>query len=74
MKAGQWASGGCSVTTSEGKKKKQVNFFFFFRTVRSRGSMRDETDEGFVLFELGFGAGWAGSALEEKIIIIIIIT
>ena len=30
--------------------------------------MRDDLNEDFVLFELGFGIGlgWAGSALEEK--------
>ena len=30
--------------------------------------MRDDINEDFVLFELGFGIGlgWAGSALEEK--------
>ena len=74
MKAWQWASGGCGVTTMRRKKKKEKEkkrsifyfYYYFFRTVRSRGGMRDETDEGFVLFEPGFGAGWAGSALEEK--------
>ena len=51
--------GGCGVTKGI-KKKVRFSFFFFFRTVRSRGGMRDETDECFVLFELGFraGLGW----------------
>ena len=42
------------------KKKRSVFFFFFFRMVSSKGGMRDEIDECFVLFELGFraGLGW----------------
>ena len=55
------------VATASREGKKRSVFFFFFRMVSSKGGMRDETNECFVLFELGFRAGLAVLQRRKKI-------